>query len=154
MESFRSGRVSPRVALNRNTRGRKCLVIQMIETFVSFACSLYGCLSNRCKSGRGSWLFARVVIFDTPRGDPGGESSNVNVLAGVGLAIPSGRSIKRTLQPRYTIHVRTGQAWICVRRPCAKMGKARGGDGVTTERSRLAAGVQKMARWEKTSSLN
>ena len=37
-----------------------------------------------------------------------GESSNVNVLVGEGLAIPPGRSIKRTLQPRYASHVRTG----------------------------------------------
>jgi general L-amino acid transport system permease protein len=33
-----------------------------------FACSLYGCLSSRCKSGHGNWLFARVVILDTPQG--------------------------------------------------------------------------------------
>jgi 3-oxoadipate enol-lactonase len=35
---------------------------------VGFACSLYGCLSSRCKSGHGNWLFARVVILDTPQG--------------------------------------------------------------------------------------
>jgi MFS family permease len=35
---------------------------------VCFACSLYGCLSSRCKSGHGNWLFARVVILDTPQG--------------------------------------------------------------------------------------
>jgi hypothetical protein len=68
--------------------------------FVTFVCSLYGCLSSRYKSGHGNWLFARVAIFDTPRGDPGGESSKVNAQAGEGLTISSGRSIKRTLQPR------------------------------------------------------
>jgi hypothetical protein len=33
-----------------------------------FVRSLYGCLSSRCKSGRGNWLFARVVILDIPMG--------------------------------------------------------------------------------------
>ena len=36
--------------------------------FVSFVRSLYGCLSSRCKSGHGNWLFTRVVIFDIPEG--------------------------------------------------------------------------------------
>ena len=50
------------------TKFKKSFIRQYSETFVAFVCSLYGCLSSRCKSGHGSWLFARVVILDTPPG--------------------------------------------------------------------------------------
>ena len=53
----------------------------------------------------------------------GDESLEVDVLAGAGLASLPGRSIKRTLQPRYTSHARTGGVG-CGCRACAKRAKA------------------------------
>ena len=53
----------------------------------------------------------------------GDESLEVDVLAGAGLANLPGRSIKRTLQPRYTSHARTGGVG-CGCRACTKKAKA------------------------------
>ncbi len=53
----------------------------------------------------------------------GGKSLEVDVLAGAGLANLSGCSMKRTLQPRYTSHTRTGGVgYGC--RASTKMAKA------------------------------
>ena len=83
-----------------------------------------------------------------------GESSKVNVLAGEGLAIPPGRSMKRTLQPRYASHARTGvhgvadadllQRWGRLVRPMKEQSHA-------IVRS---AGVRKAARREETCGAN
>ena len=48
------------------------------------------------------------------RGDPAQASSVVNVLARAGQAIPPGRSIKQTLQLRYTAHA----FWTCGNSGC------------------------------------
>jgi hypothetical protein len=63
---------------------------------------------------------------------PMGESSGVNALVGEGLAICSGRSMKRTLQPRYTTCVGTdGRSSVDVE-PVRKRRKTRAGCEATT----------------------
>ena len=60
--------VKTKVILTTKARRTRRFQIIIIPNFVNFVRSLYGCLSSRCKSGRGNWLFARVVILDTPKG--------------------------------------------------------------------------------------
>ena len=50
----------------------------------------------------------RRFLGATPRD----ASSEVNALADEGQTNPSGRSIKRTLQPRYAVHLRIGDGGI------------------------------------------
>src|SRR5437867_2557195 len=64
------------------------------------------------------------VITDVGlRGDPAHASSVVKVLAGAGQATPPGRSIKRSLQLRYTTHVIRNRG-ICGCRAGTDMAKA------------------------------
>jgi hypothetical protein len=63
---------------------------------------------------------------------PTGASSGVNALVGEGLAICSGRSIKRTLQPRDTTCVRTDERRIVDVEPLRNRRKTRAGCEATT----------------------
>ena len=83
-----------------------------------------------------------------------GESSKVNVLAGEGLAILPGRSMKQTLQPRYTSHARIGVCGVAVAEPVQSWRRL---ERMVKEQSNATigtAGVRKTARKEKIRGAN
>ena len=83
-----------------------------------------------------------------------GESSKVNVLAGEGLTIPPGRSIKRTLQPRYASHVRIGVRGVAGAELLQRWRRL-----IQTAKKQSCAtvwsvGVRKAARWKEACGAN
>ena len=73
------------------------------SSWPSFAAYTVACLAGVC--GRRNWLFTRV-IFDYRQRVTLEMKARSKCQAGAGLAIPSGRSMRRTLQPRYTNHAK------------------------------------------------
>src|SRR6266516_7748868 len=94
------------------------------------------------------------VITDVGfRGDPAHASSVVKVLAGAGQAAPPGRSIKRTLQLRYTSHLfRFGGASGC--RADTDLAKATPAVKESSNAIAGAAGVRATAWGERTGRVN
>src|SRR6266516_505150 len=94
------------------------------------------------------------VITDVGfRGDPAHASSVVKVLAGAGQAAPPGRSIKRTLQLRYTSHLfRIGGACGC--RADTDLAKATPAVKESSNAIAGATGVRATAWGERTGRVN
>jgi hypothetical protein len=69
--------------------------------------SPWGRVSSRWKSGDGNWLCAHLVIPDVSRGRPRRRKLGSKRPCRCRASNPPGRSMKRTLQPRYTTHVGT-----------------------------------------------
>jgi hypothetical protein len=100
--------------------------------------------------GCSPWSNTRHLAWATTRG----ESSGVRVLVGEGLAIPPGRSMKRTLQPRYAACVRTDERREVGAEP---LQIGRRPVSVVKQQPRAATGptgVRETARWEQTRGAN
>src|SRR5216117_3434474 len=99
-------------------------------------------------------MISHLVIIDVEnRGDPVHESSVVKVLAGAGQAKLPGRSIKQTLQLRYTAHAFRNRG-DCGCRADTDMAKA---VPAAKKSSRAVAGTTgvRTAAWEeKTGGVN
>jgi hypothetical protein len=87
------------------------------------------------------------------RGDPAHESLVVEVLAGVGQATHPGRSIKRTLQLRYTAHVIRNRG-NCGCRAGTDVAKAAPAAKKSSRAVAGTTGVQTAAWGERTSGVN
>src|SRR3989454_207334 len=99
-------------------------------------------------------MISHLVIIDVEnRGDPVHESSVVKVLAGAGQATLPGRSIKQTLQLRYTTHAfRNGG--ICGCRASTNVAKAAPAAKKSSRAVAGTTGVQTAAWDERTVGVN
>lgn len=94
------------------------------------------------------------VITDVGfRGDPAHASSVVKVLAGAGQATPPGRSIKRSLQLRYTAHAIRNRG-VCGCRADTDMAKAAPAAKQSSRAVAGTTGVQATAWGKRTGRVN
>ena len=99
-------------------------------------------------------MISHPVITDVGiRGDPAHESLVVKVLAGAGQATPPGRSIKRTLQLRYTAHAIRNRG-VCGCRASTNVAKAAPAAKKSSRAVAGTTGVRTAAWGERTGGVN
>ena len=99
-------------------------------------------------------MISHPVITDVGiRGDPAHESLVVKVLAGAGQATPPGRSIKRTLQLRYTTHAVRNRG-VCGCRASTNVAKAVPAAKKSSSAVAGTTGARRAAWGERTGGVN